>query len=295
MQNSCFKIWKKKYLPFSKVFNSYLLTTFAWRLLFVMGKIQTLQPHKHYGNILVISPDGTPMYRCSIKKAKWHLDRNLAVWNSPNLENRVLRLTFKPNGLGHCSEPELLEEQLNICCVCGSEKNLVKNHIVPREFLHHFPIEFKTRKFENKIMLCVECLKKRDIEVKNSLLKILSDLLKVPFPGVNLAIDKNLQQVQFALLSLRQKKNTLPESVKQAKQKVVFEYFGREPSEEEIKEVLNKRIHDKSNYKSYGQMIVEKIVDFEMFIDVWRNHFMQTMKPKFPPSHLKRNENQDVL
>lgn len=91
---------------------------------------ETLNKNKHYGNIMVLSPEGIPMYRCDAKKANWHLKRNLAVWD--NSEQNKLRLTFKPNGLGHSDNPELLEEQQNICCVCGSENELVKSHLVPR-------------------------------------------------------------------------------------------------------------------------------------------------------------------
>jgi len=266
-----------------------------------MGKFNLLQKHKYYGNILVFSPDEKPMFRCSEKQAKWYLDRKLAepvlgVSDKPYcLINAAIKLTFQPNGLGRYGEPDLLEEQKNICCVCGSEKDLVKNYIVPREYLHRFPIEFKSRRFENRIMLCVDCLKKRNILVRDFLSKLLGEICKVPVDGTGAVIDSKFKNIVLTANALVQKKHPLPERVRIEKLKIIEDYLGHVPTENEIIELSKSKWIDKSNYKSYGQMIVEKIVDFEMFIDVWRNHFMQTMKPKFPPSHLKRNDNQDVL
>ena len=268
-----------------------------------MGKFNLLQKHKYYGNILVFSPDGKPMFRCSDKQANWYIARNLAKeivainkyhlsgWN----EIRAIKLTFQPNGLGHYSDPDLLEEQKNICCVCGSEKDLVKNYLVPREYLHQFPIEFKSRRFENRIMLCVDCLKKRNVLIRDSFSKLLGELCKVPIGGVGAVIDSKFKNIVLTAYALVQKKHFLPERVRIEKLKIIENHLGHVPTENEIIELSKSKWVDKSNYKSYGQMIVEKIVDFEMFIDVWRNHFMQTMKPKFPPSHLKRNENKEIL
>lgn len=264
-----------------------------------MGKFDLLQKHKYYGNILVSSPDGKPMFRCSDKQAKWYLKRNLAdsfgsVWDNEFCIFEI-RLKFQPNGLGHYSEPDLLEEQKNICCVCGSEKDLVKNYIVPREYLHNFPIEFKSRRFENRIMLCVDCLKKRNTLVRDSLSKLLGELCKVPTDGVGAINDSKFKNIVLVANALVQKKHVLPERVRIEKLKIIEDHLGHSPTENEIIDLSKSKWIDRSNYKTHGQAVAEKIVDFEMFINVWRNHFMQTMKPKFPPSHLKRNENKGIL
>lgn len=264
-----------------------------------MGKFDLLQKHKYYGNILVSSPDGKPMFRCSDKQAKWYLERNLAdgfgfMWDD-EMSITEIKLKFQPNGLGHYSEPDLLEEQRNICCVCGSEKDLVKNYIVPREYMHNFPLEFKSRRFENRIMLCIDCLKERNTLVRDSLSKLLGELCKVPADGIGAANDSKFKKIVLIANALTQKKYILPERVRTEKLKIIEEYLGHFPTENEIIELSKSKWIDRSNYKTHGQAVVEKITDFEMFINVWRNHFMQTMKPKFPPSHLKRNENQNVL
>ena len=263
-----------------------------------MGRFEALQPHNYYGNIVVLSPEGHTMFRCSEKQAQWYLDRNLAVLefvrNNDNF-SKVVRLTFQPNGLGHYSDPDLLEEQKNICCVCGSEKDLVKNYIVPREYLHQFPIEFKSRRFENRIMLCVDCLKKRNTLVRDSLSRLLGELCKVPVDGIGATIDSKFKRIILTANALVQKKHILPERVRLEKLKIIEDHLGHFPTENEIIELSKSKWIDRSNYKTHGQAVVEKITDFEMFINVWRNHFMQTMKPKFPPSHLKKNEDQGVL
>ena len=258
-----------------------------------MGRFETLRSHNCYGNILVFSPDGKPMFRCSEKQAKWYLDRNLA--ESVCLTGSAIQLTFQPNGLGHYSDPDLLEQQLNICCVCGSEKDLVKNYIVPREYFIHFPIEFKSRKFQNRIMLCVDCLKKRDKIVRESLSKLLADLYGAPLDGVGAMNNSKLKNIILMANALVQKKYVLPEEVRLEKLKIIEGYLGYYPTENEIIDLSKSNWIDKSNYKTHGQAVVERIVDFQMFIDVWRNHFMQTMQPKFAPSHLRKNENQGIL
>ncbi|BFZ63689.1 hypothetical protein YB2330_004821 [Saitoella coloradoensis] len=94
-----------------------------------------------YNNCSVYSPEGTLMFRCSMKKIKWYLDRDLARPYTPPTSDSIrnsergeetgfgeeesvpqsIILLFTPKGSGRVNEGEewYLEERMEVCVVCG--------------------------------------------------------------------------------------------------------------------------------------------------------------------------------
>jgi len=79
---------------------------------------------KIYGNWQVQSPDGILMFRCDEKKANWYLNRNLGevIKTSP----LIVKLKFKPRGLGNHNKSFGLSEMGNKCVTCGDEEYLTR-------------------------------------------------------------------------------------------------------------------------------------------------------------------------
>lgn len=67
------------------------------------------------------------MYRIR-KKARWYLDRELAVKRDD--EERAIQLTFEAKGQGHDENDYMIEDRKNICVVCASQAGLTLHHVV---------------------------------------------------------------------------------------------------------------------------------------------------------------------
>jgi len=111
-----------------------------------------------YGNCKVFSPQDELMFLCLEKKAKWYLDRGLAIIVKEDpLE---IKLTFQPNGKGHTfNSAYYLAKKENKCVVCGETdiKELTKHHVVPSEYVKHFPLEVKSRSSHDIVAICQKC------------------------------------------------------------------------------------------------------------------------------------------
>lgn len=103
---------------------------------------------------MVLGPDGQFMFYSGDKKANWYLSRGLAV----RLEDRLIRLTFEPNGPG-CQDRYRCQQLIDQCVVCGAIERLTLHHVVPcRYYLHlcrHF-VQYH-RDGHDRLLLCAIC------------------------------------------------------------------------------------------------------------------------------------------
>jgi hypothetical protein len=107
-----------------------------------------------YGNWKMLSPEGTLMCRLSDKKANWYIDRELA--ERVDGEEKTIRLTFTPNGIGDTNE-YMLEDKASLCVVCGARHDLTFHHVVPHGYRKHFPIEWKSHSSHDNLLVCERC------------------------------------------------------------------------------------------------------------------------------------------
>lgn len=106
-----------------------------------------------YDNIKVLSFDGSFLFFGSKKKINWYVERGLA----DVIDSETIKLNFKPKGSGH-KDSDYWTQIMNCkCVVCGSDKNLLRQMIVPRAFRTCFPEKFKTRHGYDTLAICAKC------------------------------------------------------------------------------------------------------------------------------------------
>ena len=257
-----------------------------------MYKRDLIKPQNLYGNILVSSPDGKPMFRCSAKRADRYLTKNIAI----KINNQHIMLTFKPKGLGFYGKQELTDIIQNICCVCGSDKKLLKHNIVPKRYFRFIDLDWKSKNFSNRVLLCWQHANKWEI-VSNSLVKEIANVTGIKLEGGGVEISSKLKKAKSAARALLQTKDILPEEVKKQKLKIVKEYLEHEemtsfPLKENEKEHFDllKSLANEESYVSFhehGKNVVKNLLDQKEFIEFWRENFVVAMQPQFPPSHLR--------
>lgn len=235
---------------------------------------------KIYGNCKVLSPDNILMFRCDEKRAKWYLNRDLGEIISEN--PLIVRLKFKPNGLGNHGKEFGLSEMMNKCVCCGSEEYLTKHHIVPYCYRRYFPLVLKSHDFHDVLPLCISCHEKYERSA-DSLKEFLSIEYDAPINGIIIKnVDIKMSKISYTLLNKDLSK--MPKCRVNELKKIIKDRFN-------IKRLTRKRLEKiylssiTNSKKTHGQIVMEKINDIQSFVEMWRDHFIKNTNCKYLPNN----------
>jgi hypothetical protein len=233
---------------------------------------------KIYGNYQVLSPDGILMFRCDLKKINWYIKRDLAEF----LDERTIKLKFKPNGLGNHNKSFGLSLMENKCVVCGSDEFLTKHHVVPISYRKHFPIELKSHNFHDVLSMCANC--HESYERKADLIKLeISKKYNAPINGEIIDRKNEVKWSKIASTLLGDYSKIPKSRIKQLKSDIKSHF--------NIKRLTNKRLKNISSIKStvikktHGEIVLGSITDIQEFIEMWREHFIINTSPKYLPQN----------
>ena len=236
-----------------------------------------------YGNVKVYSINDILLFKSNYKKINWYLDRNLAEIIETNSEGKVIsiRLNFKSNGLGNRDE-YFLSEKKNICVVTGNDdwRELTKHHVVPYMYRKWFPDEYKSNNCHDIVLITRDEHYRYEKE---------ADKLKD-----TLAMSMNIQTIKEYTRRLSRKnsyigmaKAILSENV-ELEHKIMLcikfrDKTGYVPTRENVLAYITARKNDYKMVEYYGKMVVDNIPNYQEFIETWRQHFINIMKPKYMP------------
>lgn len=245
-----------------------------------MSKV--LQEKNLYGNWTMLAADGSPMCKCSAKRAQWYLKRGIAEQVSDNPPS--FKLKFEANGPGHRGSKFYLSERKNHCVVCGSDDDLTKHHIIPILYRRNFPVTLKARTSHDVLLVCETCHHKYETEAWLFKVKIAEEM---DAPILNIKLTDEVR----AQTSISKKASTLLNvpQLPQARRDVLIaelaEHLGHSPSQEELIK-LSQRIRKPRQSDPHGAVIASKLSTTEAvtkFIKRWRHHFVNVMQPQFLP------------
>jgi hypothetical protein len=238
-----------------------------------------------YGNCIVYPPDSDRiMFRCEPARMAWYLDRGLAVKLQENPP--IIRLTFKPNGPGHATDPYFIQEFINQCVVCASPDDLTHHHIVPYAFRKHFPRDsYSTgRWMYDVLLLCVICHDRYERAADELKEKITAEH-GVPVSGLtNLKTDQMRAMKSAAALSRH--RDRMPKERRDSLERDLKTYLGKETLSEEDYEVW-RGFRNAIETTTAGKLVAERLKDaaaLDEFAIRWRKHFLDHMKPRFLPN-----------
>lgn len=209
-----------------------------------------------------------------MRKINWYLRRDLAtvVEEDPI----TIMLNFVPKGKGNENNPFYLQERENHCVVCGTSEELTKHHCVPSCFRKYFPDEYKTHTSHDVLLLCRKCHNSYEVfgyELKNQI------ALQYNVPIQPTCKDKKYAKYAKTILAHSEK---IPQERFDYMTDVIKKHLQKENvSEDDLRELLTKQ----STADTYGEMVVRKLDCIEEFEELWRKHFLDTMKPKYLPKH----------
>ena len=233
---------------------------------------------KIYGNWQVQSPDGILMFRCDEKKAMWYVKRSLG--DIINNDPKIVKLNFKPNGLGNHKRNYGLTEMLNICVVCGTGEFLTRHHVVPHCYRKYFPLEIKSHNFHDVLSVCVDCHDKYERKADDYKYQ-LSLVYQAPINGEPID-NKEIIRARKLANSLINFENVMPKNRKIEIKNQIKEILGiKKLHKSRLDKLLNLEV--KYSNKTHGEIVVSKLNDIESFMVSWRKHFIENNDCKFLP------------
>ena len=238
-----------------------------------MGLIKSYgvnKDRKIYGNCQVLSPEGILMFRCDEKKANWYLKRNLG--ETVNHSPLIVKLNFRPRGLGNHNKKFGLAEMGNKCVCCGTEDYLTRHHVVPYCYRKHFPLQLKSHNFHDVLSLCVNCheiYERKADELKTQL----SDRYSAPINGESEDNKELMKFIKFASTLLIENNSKIPAKRLKMIKDEVKKYLG-------VSRLTKKMLIELSTTKStiikrtHGEIVISKLENIQEFVEMWRNHFI---------------------
>jgi len=255
----------------------------------------------------VYHPNGTHMFTCGEKKATWYLDRGLAK----RMKNGRIKLTFEPKGNGFDGD-EIFGKSIREtrCVVSGVENGLQRHHIIPYCYRSNFPEQFKSKNHHDVVLINYKIHSEYELlatQFKDEMANVF---------GVKTINEINTEYT-FKLRENRKENAILLSTILS-----IFKSYGKITNEAILiklniisensgipydvvckysyiefyklylllndKVIRNEKEFNLKYRKQYdhGYLVVqqldtdEKIIEF---VKTWRNHFIDTMKPKFMP------------
>ena len=231
-----------------------------------------------YGNQVVVNSRDEIMFRCKDDRADWYLSRNLAE----RVNDTTIRLTFEPKGNGYAGDQFYTQQRENICVVCGRTDDLSKHHVVPQCYRTHFSEEIKSSSSHDIVPLCLDCHNTYEEEYGLDLRRKLEKQYNAPVNGISIPGLSQMKALAYYL-------DRIPNNRVENLLRQVHDLFKPDMTLQEIREFVSQvecfeQISGKL-HKTHGRHVAEQIEDIQSFVEMWRSHFVSSMKPK----HLPKN------
>jgi hypothetical protein len=237
-----------------------------------------------YGNFHFQGPDGRTMFHGDAEKALWYLNR--ALVEVVSREPPVLRFTFEPGGAGHIGDAFYLAAKRNRCVVCGSEEGLNRHHVVPSVYRRHLPADVKDHAHHDVVLLCVGCHERYERKA-DELRAELGRECGVPPHGLRGEQDRRRSRAVSLARALRRDGQRIPAARRQEMLRLIGERLGKElPDDVDVEAVAGVEAASEGELLAeHGRAVVAWAGDVQAFLCRWRQHFLDTMQPRFMPDH----------
>ena len=256
-----------------------------------------------YDNSRLEAPDGELLCVCDSKKALWYVSKNLGkvIENSPTL---TVRLNFEPAGRpkGQAGDYYLAAKN-NFCVVCGVDKCCLRKYIVPHEYRKLFPEVMRDHQSHDVLLMCLDCHQasnRLDHQMRSKLATISGSPLDEIISKTKEDFDlKAIRSAGRALLKDFER-NKIPMERKRELIRILKEHFEKDELGFEIIEAaanIDTCIQNE-DYVSHAESVVTYFAENEGILKLeklWRQHFLDSMKPQFLPPNWSIDHQEDRL
>ncbi|XP_046487671.1 exonuclease 3'-5' domain-containing protein 2 [Neodiprion pinetum] len=260
-----------------------------------------------YHNCYLQAPDGDTLCTCDHKKATWYVEKGLGTVVQE--EPYTVRLKFEPSGRAQGEVGRYYTQvKINRCVVCGATDKFIRKNVVPREYRKYFPVVMKEHQSHDVLLLCPTCHQisnMQDIRMR----KRLAEMCDAPLSGPSISVDDAYQshwrRLRSAVRALR-KESSLPNQRRLILESHVSELTGHKEITPQLLDELDQQIKAtqpsvsvQTGRTPHGLKVVEHfesqpggLVELEQ---LWREHFLSAMEPKYMPELWSVCHNQERL
>lgn len=242
-----------------------------------------------YENYRVLNKKGELMFTCSRRRALWYLERGLAfVVGDETATPLTIQLTFTAAGPGNKNDVYYLTPKDDKCVVCGSTHlhQLTQHHIFPRCYRRRLPKALKEHNHHDILPLCRPCHSRYETHAMK-LKRQIAEEYGVSLEGLreNNIYSAEAMAVRSARALVSHSAKMPPERVAVLKARIA-PFLGHDPSDNEIKELANNPwCQTTRQLEHHGALVIPKIANLQSFVEMWRRHFLETMKPQHMPEY----------
>lgn len=239
-----------------------------------------------YDNILMMDPNGKLLATISKKKASWYVRKQLAQWSTPDTS---IQLTFTPKA--HSGRTYEKTVKSNICVACGSDGFHMRHYVVPYAYRSRLPKRYKTHLSHDVVILCPDCHLHCEHETQLQMSE-LEDCRPKKCRSASF-VDAHLHRVKSAALALLRWKHKLPQKKIDEYDTLVRAHLNisshtEELSDKQLQEASNVEYRiANTNYIAGPEFVIRSLNNnddkIEKFIQDWRQHFVDTVQPRFLP------------
>lgn len=236
-----------------------------------------------YDSFEMQDPRGKLLFLCDKKKMRWYLKKGLAEL----VEGRTYRLKIEPKGPGN-TNPFFLERLANCCVVCGATTKLSKHHIVPHQYRKVLPDEYKSSNHFDVLCVCLDCHEKYEM-LATKLKEDLHEQYGPPLQYISY-VNKTAMAINNIVDMLKEKNGSLNGDATSKLLSKLSSLLNKQVSLEEALSMDSKTKTPENFYEYRDDQFMKNYIaipnnSYETFILMWRQHFIDTMKPQ----HLSKN------
>lgn len=240
-----------------------------------------------YDNIEMYAPNGELLCTIATKKANWYVRKELANWM---VESKSIQLFFEPKAKSPSPNVYNQSHKKNICVVCGDSNKFMRHYVVPYCYRTLFPAKYKTHMPHDIVILCPDCHLYCEQSTQRRQKALEASLRKNPETARPSFPDKHLYNIRSAALALSNHRSKLPPPKIEVYEGLVREHYGLGASDPLPDDLLGAATTieitvPNPNYIPGPEIVVSQLANtaesLEEFILGWREHFLETMQPRF--------------
>jgi len=246
-----------------------------------------------YHNCMLEAPDGQLLCTCDTKKAHWYISKGIGYQVSE--DPLIVRLKFEPSGRPEGKAGEYyLTVKPNICVVCGVGEAYLRKNVVPHEYRKYFPAVMKDHQSHDVLLMCVRCHQVSNLH-DSRLRQQLADECGAPITSTSCTKvweNSDMKRVRSAgrAIQANRKRQSIPLERLEELTAVLRTHFGMDDvTEEMVDEAASiDCLEVNGEYVPHSRAVVQHHMTTEGLSLIqlesrWRQHFIDTMKPRFLP------------
>lgn len=200
----------------------------------------------------------------------------------------TVKLRFEPSGRPNDEFNYYLQYKENVCVVCGKDDSYIRKLVVPKEYRKYFPPSLKNHSSHDVLLMCISC-HMISTQYDNALRNQLANECSAPInSSARSTQDHDLQKIKSSAKALILNKDKIPEKRVLELEETVKNFYGVTELTDDILKTamdLDIRVYNQ-DYSPHGKKVVKYMVKHGGLYEFerrWRQHFLDTMNPKFMP------------